>query len=179
MNHGFDFDRGFQDIKKMAEGVGEFLRDIAEEAGVKDFDFSFDRNYRPSKPAQPTQPFEFAGFSSPRANVYHTDDDSLVFEFLLPGFDESQISLSFKGDLMILKARRPASAQSPEGVRFDRRGFGIKDIDRKEFSVPADRYDHERVKAVLRNGVLTVTVPEKSGPGGMDGFKIEIIKEGN
>jgi HSP20 family protein len=168
---------GFEDIRKAAEGFGEFIRKMAEEVGPE-FDLHLNRGCGPERPFGPDRPFEFAEHFFPRHNVYRNAEDALVYEFLLPGFDESGINLSFKGDLMILKAKMPAGA-SDEGRRYDRRRFSPRDIDRREYSVPADRYDQEKAKAVFKNGILTVTIPEKDSGGGNGGIKVEIVKEGN
>jgi len=117
----------------------------------------------------------FQNLGYPRHETYEQADGSLVYRFQLPGFDESGINLSFRGDLMILKATVPERmrAESAEGSR----SF-LKDIDRREYRVPADRYDQTAVKAVFRNGLLTVTIPPRDED--MSGaIKVEIVKEGN
>jgi HSP20 family molecular chaperone IbpA len=119
--------------------------------------------------------FNFENLGYPRHETYEQADGSLVYRFQLPGFDESCINLSFRGDLMILKATVPERlrAESAEG----RQSF-LRDIDRREYRVPADRYDQTAVKAVFKNGILTVTIPPKDED--MSGaIKVEIIKEGN
>ncbi len=119
--------------------------------------------------------FNFENLGYPRHETYEQADGSLVYRFQLPGFDESCISLTFRGDLMILKATVPERlrAESAEG-----RPSFLRDIDRREYSVPADRYDQTAVKAVFKNGILTVTIPQKDED--MSGaIKVEIIKEGN
>ena len=119
--------------------------------------------------------FNFENMGYPRHETFEESDGSLVYRFQLPGFDESCINLSFRGDLMILKATVPERlrAESAEG----RRSF-LHDIDRREYNVPADRYDQTAVRAVFRNGILTVTIPPKDED--MSGaIKVEIIKEGN
>ncbi len=119
--------------------------------------------------------FNFENLGYPRHETFEQADGSIVYRFQLPGFDESCINLSFKGDTMILKATLPEHlrAESAEG----RRSF-LRNIDRREYSVPADRYDQTAVKAVFKNGILTVTIPPKDED--MSGaIKVEIIKEGN
>ncbi|OHD17087.1 MAG: hypothetical protein A2Y38_14100 [Spirochaetes bacterium GWB1_59_5] len=163
-------------VRDLKSGAEQFARAMASEAeaqgksegcfggapggtfgGAKDFSFNF----------------ENLGY--PRHETYEQADGSLVFRFQLPGFDESCINLSFRGDLMILKATVPdrLRAESAEG----RQPF-LRDIARREYRVPADRYDQAAVKAVFRNGILTVTIPPKDDD--LSGaIKVEIIKEGN
>lgn len=120
-------------------------------------------------------PFNFENLGYPRHETFEQADGSLVYRFQLPGFDESCINLSFRGDLMILKATVPERlrAESASGS-----GSFLRDIDRREYRVPADRYEQTAVKAIFRNGILTVTIPPKDED--MSGaIKVEIIKEGN
>ncbi len=177
MSSYFNFSESIENlVRELKTGAEQFARAMASEAeaqgktegcfggnagghfgGTKDFSFNF----------------ENLGY--PRHETYEQADGSLVYRFQLPGFDESCISLSFRGDLMILKASLPEHlrAASAEG----RRSF-LRDIDRREYSVPADRYEQTAVKAVFRNGILTVTIPPKDED--MSGsIKVEIIKEGN
>jgi len=177
MSSYFNFSESIENLmRELKTGAEQFARAMASEAeaqgkaegcfggnagghfgGAKDFSFNF----------------ENLGY--PRHETYEQADGSLVYRFQLPGFDESCISLSFRGDLMILKASLPEHlrAASAEG----RRSF-LRDIDRREYSVPADRYEQTAVKAVFRNGILTVTIPPKDED--MSGaIKVEIIKEGN
>jgi HSP20 family molecular chaperone IbpA len=115
----------------------------------------------------------------PPVNIWKTDDGKLIHQFSLPGFEEAGISVTFRGDAMVLKARLPGSATESEGQRFQRRDFTLCNIDRQEYPVPTDIWDQEKTKAVLRNGILTVTVPAKVESEGSDGVRIEIIREGN
>lgn len=173
MSDFFNFNESIEDlVRNLKTGAKEFAKVMSEEAkargyqdgcfGPKDFGFNKDFN------------FSFNQFSNPRYETYKREDGSLVFEFLLPGFEESGIDLSFKGDAMILKASLPESHRSgPEG----RRPF-LRDIDRREYAVPADKYDQPAAKAVFRSGVLTVTIPavEEDTSGQI---KVEIVKEGS
>jgi len=94
----------------------------------------------------------------------------------MPGFEETGIELSFKGDSMLLRAHLAGPAAETEGARTLWRSFVLKDVERREYPVPAERYDQAQAKAVLRNGVLTVRIPEKRDES--SGLKIEIVKEG-
>lgn len=155
---GSDFGSGFEDFRRVAEGFGECIKKMAEERGCGSNES--DRTF-------------------PLVNSWKTDDGKLIHQFVLPGFEESDISVTFKGDSMVLKAKLPESASGTEDVRYRRRDFALRNIDRQEFPVPADIWDQEKTTAVLRNGILTVTVPAKAETEGSGGVRIEIIKEGN
>jgi len=156
--YGNDFGGGFDEFRRVAEGFGECIKKMAEERGFNPADA--DRTFPP-------------------VNIWKTDDGKLIHQFALPGFEEAGISVTYKGDSMVLKARLPESAFEAENQRYQRRDFTLHNIERQEYPVPADIWDQENTKAVLRNGILTVTVLSKVDSEGSDGVRIEIIREGN
>ena len=147
----------------------------------------------------------YPGFSYPPMNIFLTEDKSLVFEFALAGFDEKNITLSFQGDYMIFSARigedtengngaangngaedsgeenaeRGSAGNGDQGVHYLKRRLKLKDIDKQKYFVPLDKYDHEKVRAVFKNGILRVTIPPRPETTRAEGVTIAIIKEGN
>lgn len=103
----------------------------------------------------------------------NAEDGTLVFRFLLPGCDEAGIQLTFAGDTMVLKAKL---SDSYADAGKDK-PFFLYNVERREYHVPAARYDQAASKAVLRNGVLTVSIPSVENSD--SAFKVEIVKEGN
>jgi HSP20 family protein len=165
---GVNFDDLKREFKDFADNFKGFAAENCGNDYRQDFGWKFgDRDAR------------FSELWYPRTNTFVTQDGSLVYEFMLPGFDEKSVSLGFKGDKMVLRARLPEGGQKREGLRHERRGFTLRDIDYREYSVPADRYDQAAVKAVYRNGILTVTIPALDVTEAEGGVKIEIVKEGN
>ena len=198
MAHNYQSDGPFEDIareikqgiKEFAQGMKQFAREISEEARAYEEKHGNPFTGPTSGPsAGPTaEPdhgccgdkefrFHFDDALFPRCNVYRNEDKSIVYEFILPGFDESCIDLSFKGDTMILKASLPEHLRRKEGEDFRRR-FTLRDIERREYNVPAERYDQAAAKAVFRNGILTVTIPPKEEDMS-DAVRVKIVKDGN
>ena len=167
---GVDFD----EIKRGAREFAENLKGFTAESCCNDYRRGWD-----GKPGEHERDFRMDELWYPRTNVRVAQDRSLVFEFLLPGFDEKDISLTFKGDKLILRARFPGGESTREECRWQKRSFWIRDIDYREYSVPAERYDQSAVKAVFRNGILTVTIPCLDITESEGAIKIEIVKEGN
>lgn len=127
-------------------------------------------------------PFGDAGFGGrfrPRMNRFISRDGTLVFEFLMPGFELADIDLGFAADTMYLSAKRPVRAEeeASEGSAEAIRGFRIKDIERREYAVSASRWDQAGVKAVFRSGILRVSIPPKAAATEEGGVKVE-VKEG-
>lgn len=113
----------------------------------------------------------------PPVNIYMKDDKTMVFEFALAGFRESDIDLQFKGDYMILSATPPPNAEPDESIHFLKRRLKIKEINDQRYFVPEDKFDREASEATFKNGILRVTVPPKESPDDEDGYKISIKKE--
>lgn len=179
-----DFDRVFEELGKAARGLGDFLREAVEEGGAwmegearrqgKGFEWRFDADACGPGPAG-----DYGFPFHPRSNVYKNSAGDLVFEFLLPGFEESGLQLGFSGDSMVLKARLPEELRNREGAEWRRRGFVLREVERREYPVPAERYEQEKAKAVFKNGILTVTIPSKDSFESAEGIRVEIVKEGN
>lgn len=189
MNNHFQFGEGFEELKKMAEHFGECIKNAAEDAGWQE---GFNP-FRDDAGAGPKTGFKsaphfgkyqsfrhhpiFNAGAAPRSNTYITEDGSLVFEFLMAGFEQSSIDLRFKGDSMVLSARLQRSAANQDDIRYMHRGFSLNDFDRCVYAVPADRYDQAKAKASMRNGILTVTIPVKDDSNDPTWVRVEIVKD--
>ncbi len=167
------FGKNFEDLKRDVKDFAESLKDMAAEGMQHAPDPACSFKFTTKDPSG------FGDLFFPRTNTYILADRSLVFEFLLPGFSEKNIHLSFKGDKMVLKARLPEAGEKREGLRFERRSFNLREIDSREYSVPADRYNQSAVKALFRNGILTVTIPSLEDGETEGAVKIEIVTEDN
>lgn len=119
----------------------------------------------------------YSSYSYPPANIYMTSDKTLVFEFAVAGFDESDVKLEFKGEYMLLSATAPEGAKN-EDVHYFKRRLKFKDIPEQRYHVPVDKFDRDKVKAIFKNGVLRVTIPPKDEPNHDEGVTIDIEKEG-
>jgi HSP20 family molecular chaperone IbpA len=167
---GSNFDGWKRDLKDFADSI----KGMAAENAPRDYEGNFGFGCKFSE----KDPF-FANLYHPRTNISVDPSGTLVFEFMLAGFDEKGIHLSFKGDKMILKARLGEGQAQAQDGHYERKAFSLKDIDYREYSVPADRFDQAAVKAVFKNGILTVKIPALDDSSSPDAVKIEIIKEGN
>jgi HSP20 family molecular chaperone IbpA len=119
----------------------------------------------------------YSAYSYPPASIYMTEDKTLVFEFAIAGFSESDISLQFKGDYMVFSGTVPEEMRDPEGVRYFKRRLKRKSFSDQRYYVPADKFDRDAVTAVYKNGILTVTIPPKDMQPQEEGVKINIVNE--
>jgi HSP20 family molecular chaperone IbpA len=165
----FDFGIDLDKIIETAKEFGERIKQMAPEMRGE----WFDHCRGPGRPERESGQQRW--YSYPPANIYTDADMNLVMEFDLAGMDESTLSIAFQGDYLVLDAK----AASSTGGEFDysRHGFRPRDIRRQKYLAPAEDYAHDKAKAVLKRGVLTVTIPPKDFPDG-SGVRVEIIKEG-
>jgi HSP20 family molecular chaperone IbpA len=166
-------DRIVIDFAQMLDEIFEATQSFGE-AFKKGFKFS----HRENGPFHWDENVDFYPHHSyPPANAYLTEDRTLVFEFALAGFPESGINLEFQGDHMVLSAKAPEDTVKPDEVRYFKRRLKMKSIDGQKYFVPADKFDHDKVKAVYKNGLLKVTIPSVENVESKEGVKINIVQE--
>lgn len=165
--------RDFMDISSMMDEIfsaaEEFKNAIGEQVGYPPRGKGFNRDAQ-----KDFYPFH----SYPPANIYMTDDKSLVFEFALAGFRESDIELEIQGEYLLLSAAVPDSEIPPENAHFFKRRLKLKSFRDQKYYVPEDKFDREKVSALYANGILRVTIPPREGMKTETGRKIPITKPG-
>ncbi|MFW5800566.1 MAG: Hsp20/alpha crystallin family protein [Spirochaeta sp.] len=119
----------------------------------------------------------YPNYAYPPTNVYMTEEKELVFEFAVAGFREEDISLEFKGDYMLFSASVPDDFPQPENAKFFKQRLKMKAIESQKYFVPNDKFDRDKVSAILRNGILRVTVPPREVPESYEGVPIKIVKD--
>ena len=188
MHIEFNQSESFEELSKMADRFRHCVKDAINDPDLAEklrkFGSQFDTDFssafgqsaqsRDGKPASTPAPTP-----APLMNSYKTNDDSIVFEFLLPGFDQAGIDIRFRGDTMFLTARLPEGPSEELKRRVTNQGFTLKNYERLEYTVPADDYAQSLAKAVMRNGVLTITIPPKDAADDPNCIRVEIHKEGN
>ena len=99
---------------------------------------------------------EYAGRTTwPRVDLFDTGA-ALVVHAEVPGLSEKEIQLTINQEVVTLKGERKAEA--PEGYsvhRQERPGLRFS----RSFTLPT-KIDSEKTTAVLKNGVLTLTLPK-------------------
>ena len=119
----------------------------------------------------------YTAYNYPPANIYMTEDKTLVFEFAVAGFSEADVTLQFKGDYMVFSGILPEEMQEPAGARYFKRRLKRKSFSDQRYYVPEDKFDREAVKAVYKNGILKVSIPPKDEVTSEPGVKIDIVNE--
>jgi len=97
---------------------------------------------------------------SPVADVYETGGHYVV-ELELPGVDQEKVSLESKaGQLFIYGEKRIEKDASGSAYQMLERSYGPFS---RKFRLPGN-VDVNNIKAVLKNGVLTISIPKKETP---------------
>lgn len=180
----FNQSQGFEDLSRMADRFRHCIKDAVNDPELAEklrnfgsqFDTGFSHAFGHGQQASDGKP---TANPAPLMNSFRKDDGSIVFEFLLPGFDQAGIDIRFRGDIMFLTARLPEGPSEDGKRRFTTQGFILKNHERLEYTVPADDYAQNLAKAVMRNGVLTITIPPRDAADDPNCIRVEILKEGN
>ncbi|MFO8065851.1 MAG: Hsp20/alpha crystallin family protein [Spirochaetota bacterium] len=165
--------REFVDLGGMMDEIfsaAENLKDVFEDRmGYKPGERGFNWDAR-----HDFYPF----YSYPPANIYMTENKTIVFEFALAGFEEENVNLEFRGDYMYLNATVPEET-GEQDIHYLKRRLKFKNIKDQKYYVPEDKFDREKAEAVFKNGVLTVTVPPKEEVAEGERVSVNIKKEGS
>lgn len=159
--------RDFLDLGQVLDQIFKATEELSNTFGGFGFDprkHGDNRNY-------------YAMYPFPPANIYMIEDRSMVFEFALAGYRDSDVSLQFNGEYMVLSATAPEQTCTEENVIFFNRRLKFKDIPEQKYYVPEDKFDRENAKAVFRNGILKVTIPSREEIKQPGGVKINIVNE--
>ena len=119
----------------------------------------------------------YSTYAFPPSNVYMTGDKVLVFEFAVAGFPENSLKLEFRGDYMVFSGELPEDSQDPEDARYFKRRLKRKGFADQRYYVPADKFDRDNVKAVYRNGMLTVTIQPRETVADDSSVTIDIVRD--
>lgn len=138
LNRFTDFDRTFAAMDELRRRMDRLFDDYESPARAQlrgDFD----------------APRRYVG--GPRIHLFDTGA-ALVVKADLPGLNEKDLHISLNQDVLTLSGERKADA--PEGYTVHRRERASARFSRS-FSLPS-KVDPEKTSAVLKNGVLTLTL---------------------
>ncbi|RQD75540.1 MAG: Hsp20/alpha crystallin family protein [Desulfonatronospira sp. MSAO_Bac3] len=105
----------------------------------------------------------------PVADLYETVDQYII-ELELPGVDQEKISLESKGGhLLVHGEKRIEKEATGSAYQLVERSYGPFS---RKFQLPRN-VDSAGIKAVFKNGVLTVSIPKKDTPSKSVSIKVE------
>lgn len=93
---------------------------------------------------------------APPVEIYDTGEQLTVL-VELPGFEKDQVNVSFENGQLSLSGERRVEEQEGRNYHRNERWYGKFE---RTFQLPA-AYDFNKIKAQMRDGILTVTLPKK------------------
>jgi len=93
---------------------------------------------------------------APPVEIYETEEE-LVILAELPGLAKKDIGISFDNGQLTLSGERKTSQEDGRSYHRNERWYGKFE---RTFQLPVS-YDPNKIKAELRNGILTVQLPKK------------------
>lgn len=91
----------------------------------------------------------------PRADIFE-NEDSVVLLADMPGVDQENLDIMVEKDLLTIRGQ--VEDISREGYKSAHAEYRIGDYSRS-FKL-SEKVDREQIEAVLRNGILTITLPK-------------------
>jgi len=97
--------------------------------------------------------FDHASGAWPNVEVSESDTEIKVTAEL-PGIDEKDVRVDFKGGLLVISGEKKTENEDKER-RFSERTYG-----RFERRIPIEDVDEDKISAAFKNGVLTIALPK-------------------
>jgi HSP20 family protein len=98
-----------------------------------------------------------SGNWAPLADIHETENE-LVFTFEVPGFEKDQLNITIHEGRLVLSGERAAEEPKDRKYHHVERWRGSF---YRTFLLPTS-VDAESIRAQLKNGVLTVTLPKRA-----------------
>jgi len=105
----------------------------------------------------PGSALEGKGYWTPSVDIMEKEGN-LILRAELPGLTEKQIDLKLEGNTLTLKGERKLENEDKKGTYHRVESFYGSFT--RSFRLP-DTVDSEHINAEYKNGVLTVTIPQK------------------
>jgi HSP20 family molecular chaperone IbpA len=92
----------------------------------------------------------------PAVNIYETQE-RIVLMADMPGVDEKSVDITLENDVLTLQGR--SAVDLPQGLQWAYAEYTPGDY-RRSFTLSAEQVNRDGIEAVLKNGVLKVTLPK-------------------
>ena len=94
---------------------------------------------------------------TPAVNISE-DDEQFTIELAAPGLDKKDLHLNLNDDLLTISAECKDENNEDKEGRWTRQEFNYRSFC-KSFNLP-ETVDRDKIKAVHKNGILTVHIPK-------------------
>jgi len=95
--------------------------------------------------------------NTPAVNISE-DDEQFTIELAAPGLDKKDLHINLNDDLLTISAECKEENNEEQEGKWTRQEFNYRSFCRS-FSLP-ETVDHDKIKAVHKNGILTIHIPK-------------------
>lgn len=95
---------------------------------------------------------------APATNIIEKNE-GFELQMAVPGVDKKDIKIDLEKNILSITSEKTAKEKDEEGVKYSRREFAYGTFCRS-FNLP-DTIDTEKIKAEVKDGILTVELPKK------------------
>ncbi|MBX7050879.1 MAG: Hsp20/alpha crystallin family protein [Flavobacteriales bacterium] len=111
------------------------------------------------------------GLTIPSANIIETEK-SFKIELAAPGMEKSDFNVQIEKDVLTISSEKKQE-EKVQDEKYTRQEFAYRSFSRS-FTLP-ETIDHDLVKAVYENGILSVELPKKTEVVKSNKKMIEIV----
>lgn len=146
--YNFDFSRIVDNFIDSAKNITDNLVEKGSEF-VKDSGLQDLKDYYPF-------------YSWPPLNLYSCEDNSIIFEFGLPGFIKDDVKINFEDDYMIFSAVLSNVYSTGASINFFKKKLKLTDIVEQKYFLPLAKFDRKNYTMHMKNGLLRLVFPSVS-----------------
>ena len=95
--------------------------------------------------------------NTPAVNISE-DDEQFTIELAAPGLDKKDLHINLNDDLLTISAECKEENNEEQEGKWTRQEFNYRSFCRS-FSLP-ETVDNDKIKAVHKNGILTIQIPK-------------------
>ncbi len=95
--------------------------------------------------------------NNPAVNISE-DDEQFTIELAAPGLDKKDLHINLNDDLLTISAECKEENNEEQEGKWTRQEFNYRSFCRS-FSLP-ETVDNDKIKAVHKNGILTIQIPK-------------------
>ncbi|MDR0675502.1 MAG: Hsp20/alpha crystallin family protein [Elusimicrobiota bacterium] len=99
--------------------------------------------------------FEKRDNQFPEVNSWLDDEKNLNLKFILPGYTEKDINISFDGNYLLLESKIEKETTEKDEFRKSVSSFKTK------YMIPSSKFNQEATEAKLKDGILLLKIPAK------------------
>lgn len=93
-------------------------------------------------------------YSWPPVNIYKSEDNSMIFEFGLPGFVKEDVKIEFEDDYLLLTCVLSNKYTTGGKEQRFRDKLKLEDIKNQKYFIPGDKFDRKNYTMHMKNGLL-------------------------